>query len=873
MKQDRLVQITKILAVWLIVTVVFPAALVADWTYPLDGYLDRDLREEVFRDNLQNSVTIFLYKDTDPISTSRIIGGLDNFDKRVDLYKNVITSLVIQSEAQSEDLLRLIAEQGLGKEEIFSQASMLFEAGSFPVELLNYVAQHANLKYVANVNHGTRLTNTWKSTLRGVRHSNLHNFNNALSAVSVVLNLVELGDQVAIISSTYILLKALEMDYADARLDALENSCSLGDPAFRQALRDVRSNLKEVPTDDWSRLLESLRQHPQEIQRMIISGGQAINGLGSLLSHTAKPSPLSGWIFAALFTWDTGVMIQEHKDHMRTASLAATIYIHLTPNKDDPATVEVTEYAQYIFIDEFLIAFDNWAIEVLSWFNKTWDEFKAGWSEKRNYVLNQISKRRIDEMLVLMKNETSDGKIVLGFILDSSGSMSSNDPDDMRKSALEIITHQIEANDDVFIVDFDDGASWLNSHAWRGWNTNELKNCIRRIDSSGGTNIGSGIQCLSNSLNQSINTTINGGVLLLTDGKGTYNNEARWFAQRNIPIYTISFVGEDNGALLRDISMLTGGKYLKARTPGDIVARFQEFYFSLHSGNRIAQFNGVIHPNQRVPFELFVDRSIEELNCGIGYEGSFVDLNMVDPNGKVYNKSSVDLWMQGDTYVYAQIKKPAAGKWRVELVGVDVEPNGEKFQFEVNAKTPRTLAVAVDTSRSSFSGGAMYFPIKSSEPITSYSNRIEKAFVVTPEADTLDISSNIQNSEVRFTPRAGVGSYEIYYEFSAEKDGEMIQRHLYESVYLGEFKPGNIGEVTLMISNRHLQANIGLINGNREGLLFRIYKDINKEPIALGYVKSVKDEECMLEIQQRLGNEDVSVGDVVELDPKFWEND
>lgn len=466
------------------------------------------------------------------------------------------------------------------------------------------------------------------------------------------------------------------------------------------------------------------------------------------------------------------------------------------------------------------------------------------------------------------------GDIALGFIIDSSGSMGENDPQDIRKTAMEIIVNQIDPASDVFIVDFDDSAVWLNDYSWRNWQIDDLSSCIRRIDSSGGTNVGRGIQLLADVWEQNENRSIDGGVLLLSDGMGDYAGQALWFAEQGIPIYTISLVGEENGELLRLISTTTGGKYLKARTPVDIIARFQEFYFSLQHGNRISGYNSTIAQNQTLHHQFEVDQSVDALMCNLSWPGSRIQMRLTDPTGNRFDQQSVQRWSEGDTYAHAMIDNPSIGTWTVDLFGAEIPQAVEAFQLEVYAKSDAVFSLVEDTSATARSSGIVSLRLQVPVGGLNYKSISEEAMVITPSADTLDVTDQITETCLSYRPQHGVGTYETLYKVIAELPGnEIVQRELYHSIYIGEIRPGNIDQVSIVIGNLHIKAPLGLVRGNRPGLRFKVYKQLGDQAFATGHVTSVTTTECTLEIQQFLAPGRVEEGDYIELDPKYWRND
>lgn len=218
--------------------------------------------------------------------------------------------------------------------------------------------------------------------------------------------------------------------------------------------------------------------------------------------------------------------------------------------------------------------------------------------------------------------EFSEMDIVL--TIDSSGSMSWNDENDLRKSGSIKLINKLEGNNRAAIVDFDSSAVIR-----QGLTTDkdQLINAINRIDSSGGTNISIGLAKAINALDmnsrsilteESINffysnkteetsleeeqgtsleneiddieiaTLLNTDdesatrdryIMLLTDGQSTVreNDPSLVYARENgIKIFTIGLGSEVEEATLRMIASTTGGKYLFATSADDLEGLFDE---------------------------------------------------------------------------------------------------------------------------------------------------------------------------------------------------------------------------------------------------------------------------------------------------------
>jgi len=155
------------------------------------------------------------------------------------------------------------------------------------------------------------------------------------------------------------------------------------------------------------------------------------------------------------------------------------------------------------------------------------------------------------------------------FVLDSSGSMSSNDPAGYRKLAAKSFVDALIDGDRVTVVDFDSSA---NVYYALGEDFVAAKAAIDRVNASGGTNIGVGVSAGLNQLLASPGRDERAQVLiLLTDGQGSYDTNLTSTARDNgIQIYTVGLGTGVNASLLGDIAAQTGGQYFPVAQADDL---------------------------------------------------------------------------------------------------------------------------------------------------------------------------------------------------------------------------------------------------------------------------------------------------------------
>jgi hypothetical protein len=163
------------------------------------------------------------------------------------------------------------------------------------------------------------------------------------------------------------------------------------------------------------------------------------------------------------------------------------------------------------------------------------------------------------------------------FVLDTSGSMSGNDPSFNRIEATTAFLGQMDpAKDKAAAVGFDTGATTIGG----GMSDDllSLGNTVRRerggiIDNDGGTDIAEGVE---RGLAQ---YTRGGGkrvMVLLTDGNGDTGGIVRNAKDKGVRIYAVGLGDGVDGPVLQQIARETGGRYLTAAQSAALTQRFEE---------------------------------------------------------------------------------------------------------------------------------------------------------------------------------------------------------------------------------------------------------------------------------------------------------
>jgi hypothetical protein len=165
----------------------------------------------------------------------------------------------------------------------------------------------------------------------------------------------------------------------------------------------------------------------------------------------------------------------------------------------------------------------------------------------------------------------------LALVLDSSGSMSWNDPHGLRRQAAKNFVDSMLQEDRAAVVDFDWSARVL-----QGLTSDKtaVKRAIDRIDDAGATNIADGIRLGNQILINNQAPERARMMILLTDGRQTvgrpdWNALIHQAETNRIIIYTIG-LGEDlDKPLLQEIASRTGGQFYHVLTAGDLPEVFR----------------------------------------------------------------------------------------------------------------------------------------------------------------------------------------------------------------------------------------------------------------------------------------------------------
>jgi Mg-chelatase subunit ChlD len=450
-------------------------------------------------------------------------------------------------------------------------------------------------------------------------------------------------------------------------------------------------------------------------------------------------------------------------------------------------------------------------------------------------------------------------------ILDSSGSMRENDRNDNRKTASKIFIDKLYGNENLFIIDFDQEANWLNRGDYSTRNKNLLKSAIDRIDSEGGTNLGAALTEASGIIKSKKLLNSKSYILFLTDGKGTYNNEHVWFKESNIPIYTISLGSDINESLLQNMAIETEGEFTKARNSNDIVAAFNKIINRIQNNNRIFSKKDLIRQNEVKKYSFYIEPQNNYLNSTLSWPGSKISLTLKNPAGEVFSSERGNgNWEIGGNYLVFNLEKPLKGKWSAELTGVEIPSNTEPFNFEISSNSRYNFDL-VSSSKNKFNFELF------NEGFAPVINSCE-AILTTPQNTTVDISNSFNGKNINFIPTHGEGNYNLDIKFFGKIEEDNFQREFSKSIYTVEEDYWNSFNVS-DVSGNYLSSPLNIYFGLFPGIRCTLLSDKNGDKKARGVIISVSENDCTIEIIQFLSNEKIEIGDKIQLNNTDWSAD
>ena len=287
-------------------------------------------------------------------------------------------------------------------------------------------------------------------------------------------------------------------------------------------------------------------------------------------------------------------------------------------------------------------------------------------------------------------------------IIDSSGSMDQNDPNDLRKNAAKFF---IDLVDDpliqIAIVDFNGSAKTYAELTFADdAGKSQLKNAVDRIDADGGTDIFDGLNLGYDILSNSSSPDARKVAVLLTDGQDndpiTASRYVQDYVAQGWTVYTIGLGDDVNRILLEDIAELTpDGQYfpISLETMQQI---YNQIFASVTRKSIILNNIGYINQNQQITKKFLIDASVEQIVPSANWQGSTIELVLIDPNGIEITPQDAATdpnitYQAAPTNAIYTVENPMPGEWGLKATGTDIPPEGEQYNLIVAATSDSVI--------------------------------------------------------------------------------------------------------------------------------------------------------------------------------------
>ncbi len=328
------------------------------------------------------------------------------------------------------------------------------------------------------------------------------------------------------------------------------------------------------------------------------------------------------------------------------------------------------------------------------------------------YLVASYESRRVAEGLLVAAPRTG---LDVALIIDSTGSMTSNDPGGLRKNAAKALVDIAQPGDKIAIIAFNTGAYRLAALTAIKPGTEqqlvkaELRRAIDFVGQDGNTDLNAGLnagfsELLSDTTNQ------RRAAVFLTDGEqtsGLYNDNSHLqYQNQGWPVYTVGFGAADFGLLAR-IAAATQGECLNNCRSFTDLGQLQLFYHDvlqrqIANGNILLTQSSILAQGESKQLAAPLPPGQNSATFLAVWPGSQVDLSLISPSGRVIDANTVsdDVYhSKQSTYETFTVQQPEVGPWRVNLYGASLAAAGEQVDVRVSSRGARAPSLYLPNIR------------------------------------------------------------------------------------------------------------------------------------------------------------------------------
>ena len=399
----------------------------------------------------------------------------------------------------------------------------------------------------------------------------------------------------------------------------------------------------------------------------------------------------------------------------------------------------------------------------------------------------------------------------IALIIDSSGSMEENDPNNLRRNAAKFFIGLADPDVRIAIVDFNGSAKTFARLTFAdAVGKDQLRRAVDRVDSDGDTDLFLALQQGFNELSRSNYPDAKKAAVMLTDGQNndTAENPLRAvssYVTQGWSVYTAGLGDDVDVALLKRIAEETAqGEYFKV-TLDNMQTVYNKIIADITDDSIVRKYEGYVNTGQEVTKYAPIDNSVERAKFATNYgTGSKIDMLLMDPTGIEITPQSVALtpniaYESGDTFAIYTVDKPKSGKYEMKVIGTDIP--AQRGKYEVTVTVTSDFVTNFLAFNSSYSiGDALRVGIRVREKIgnttSALSGAITSAEIVRPDGqiDTLDLAyegNGVYENTYQNMNRQGL------YLLRVSVSGSGFSREVEEQVVVGAIDNVSIDNATL----------------------------------------------------------------------------
>jgi len=358
------------------------------------------------------------------------------------------------------------------------------------------------------------------------------------------------------------------------------------------------------------------------------------------------------------------------------------------------------------------------------------DRFEEHWKEVISSISNYLKMAMDVEAEFTKYNKVLEKRLPIAIqkgvkmnnivlVLDRSGSMNQiliegKRKIDLAKDAILIFSRMLFEEDEIALVTFSSNAKKeLDLTKERG----KVKEVLDNVVAEGSTAMGDGMR-LALDLLKNVDVSERRAAVLLTDGCHNSGKESpedvlQDAVDLKIPIFTVGIGRGDvrdpssnecfNPDILKQIADRTGGTFYWIDPDAGIDELelwriYGRIALTFIDTRTTYMFTGIIMAGDIHSYTFDVGEGTDRLVAMLSYKGSELDLQLISPEGEVFNVSTLNvIAIRSKGRVLITVNEPKPGSWEAKITSIDVPAGGEPYLLTIGTNglsiSPRKLVL------------------------------------------------------------------------------------------------------------------------------------------------------------------------------------